>query len=71
MLQPHQKLDTAGAALYLGTVKPKTLEKWRVIGGGPAYIKTGRAVVYQVSDLDAWLEARKFASTSEYPGEAA
>lgn len=71
MPQPHDKLNTEQAAAYLGTVRPNTLEKWRVIGGGPAYLKVGRSVAYRVADLDAWLDARRFGSTSEYQGVAA
>lgn len=67
---PTDKLDTEAAARYCGCGK-STLEKLRLTGKGPVYLKPSRAVVYQVSDLDAWLKARKFSSTSEYQGEAA
>lgn len=68
--EPHTKLETAEAAVYVGSTK-KTLEKYRVVGGGPRFMKLGRKVVYQVSDLDAWSDARRFGSTSEYQGVAA
>jgi hypothetical protein len=38
--------------------KPKTLAKDVVYGTGPRYRKNGRAVVYDVADLDAFVEAR-------------
>lgn len=60
---PHTKLETEPAAEYVGS-KKKTLEKLRVVGGGPAYIKHGRRVVYQVSDLDAWIDQHRRTSTS-------
>ena len=47
-------LTTADAAQYLG-LAPATLNKWRVHGTGPTFIKLGRAVRYRHSDLDAYL----------------
>lgn len=64
-LAPHTKLVTEDAAAYVGSAR-KTLEKYRVVGGGPPFIKNGRKVVYQVSDLDRWIDARRRNSTSEY-----
>jgi predicted DNA-binding transcriptional regulator AlpA len=66
MPHPVQRvLRTALAAHYLG-LRPTSLEKLRLTGGGPRYIKLGvRAVGYDLADLDRWLEARKVASTSE------
>jgi hypothetical protein len=61
---PNDKLDTEGAATYCGVGK-STLEKLRLTGGGPAYLKPTRSVVYQVSDLDAWLDRSRRQSTSE------
>ncbi len=45
-----------------------TLEKMRVRGDGPSYLRlTPRRVVYAVDSLDAWARGRAFNSTSEYP----
>ena len=68
-VDPEQKYDQSGAATYLGA-NPRTLEGWRVRGGGPRFIKVGRRVVYRRRDLDEWLAARERASTSDR-GEAA
>lgn len=62
--RPTDKLDTEGAATYCGVGK-STLEKLRLTGGGPAYLKPTRSVVYQVSDLDAWLDRSRRSSTSQ------
>jgi predicted DNA-binding transcriptional regulator AlpA len=62
-------LATAEAAAYCGSSK-STLEKLRVYGGGPAFIKMGSRVVYDVADLDAWLAARRRLSTSDSGGNA-
>ncbi len=42
-----------------------TLQKLRVTGGGPPYVKLGRAVRYRESDLRDWVEARLTRSTSD------
>ncbi len=57
-------LRTPGAAAYCGCSKSK-LEKARVSGDGPVYIKIGRAVVYDVADLDEWLASNRRTSTSD------
>ncbi len=31
-------------------------------GGGPDYLKVGRAVLYDIRDLDRWLESKKVSS---------
>jgi hypothetical protein len=52
----NHPLDNDAAAKYLG-VKPQTLNNWRHLGRGPAYIKSspgprGR-VSYLIEDLEA------------------
>jgi hypothetical protein len=54
------------AAIFLG-LSPRTLEKLRVIGGGPRFRKFGRKVLYAVEDLETWANARCFEVTSD-PG---
>jgi hypothetical protein len=45
-----------------------TLEKLRLTGGGPPFIRIGaRAVGYALDDLDAYIEAGRRNSTSD-PG---
>jgi predicted DNA-binding transcriptional regulator AlpA len=60
----HWRLRTRAAAAYLG-YSESTLEKKRVTGEGPPFIRLGRAVVYDTRDLDAWLGARRATSTSD------
>lgn len=57
------KVRTGGAADYSGLAE-STLEKLRVTGGGPRYIRVGRVVVYDLDDLDAWFDCHKRRSTS-------
>ena len=60
-----RRLRTADAAAYCGSTK-STFEKYRLTGEGPVYSKIGRVVVYDPTDLDAWLDSKKHKSTSEY-----
>lgn len=57
-------LTTKEAADYCRLGKP-TLERFRVTGAGPRFVKLGGAVRYRRCDLDAWLASRVVASTSE------
>jgi predicted DNA-binding transcriptional regulator AlpA len=56
---------------YVLRCSERTLERLRLSGLGPRYIKTTRRVLYRESDLDAWLTARLVRSTSEQAGEVA
>lgn len=53
------------AAEYLG-MSVSTLNKWRCHGGGPLFMKLGRAVRYRREDLDAFIAERMSSSTSAY-----
>jgi predicted DNA-binding transcriptional regulator AlpA len=58
-------LRTPAAAEYLGLGIP-TLEKKRLVGDGPKFIRLGsRAVGYDLLDLDAWIDLQKRTSTSD------
>jgi hypothetical protein len=54
--------DEAAAFLRLS---PRTLEKQRVIGGGPRFRKFGRRVLYAIADLETWADSRAFEMTSD------
>ena len=60
--QPARYLTNDEAAAFL-RLSPRTLEKQRVIGGGPRFRKFGRRVMYAVADLEAWADARSFEAT--------
>ena len=58
-------LRTPDAARYLG-LTASTLEKMRVLGNGPRFIRIGaRAVGYAISDLDTFIDGRRRTSTSD------
>jgi Helix-turn-helix domain len=65
----HAKLTTPQAAAFVG-LGVSSLEKLRVVGGGPAFLKIGRRVVYDALDLERWVAKHRRSSTSEIrPGE--
>jgi hypothetical protein len=57
-------VDQKGAASQLG-VSPRTLEKWRLLGNGPAFFKLGSRVVYDTAELDLYMAARRRTSTAK------
>ena len=59
-------LDASQTAQRLG-LSISTLAKMRLYGNGPTYSKLGRRVVYRPEDLESWIMANRFQSTSEYP----
>jgi hypothetical protein len=61
-----RKIPVAEAAAFLGVSK-SWLDKHRVHGGGPAYLKIGRRVVYDLRDLEEFAAGRRFRNTSD-PG---
>lgn len=58
----NRNMRVKEAAEYVGLSK-STLDKLRHFGGGPAYYKLGRAVVYSADALDQWLSARQCTDT--------
>ncbi len=59
-------LTTDEAAAFL-RLSPRTLEKQRVLGGGPRFRKFGARVVYAAVDLRARADSNTFGMTSD-PG---
>jgi predicted DNA-binding transcriptional regulator AlpA len=62
-----QPLLTTRAASALLCLDQRTLERFRVAGTGPRFVKMGKSIRYRPSDLDAWLATRTVGSTSEQP----
>jgi excisionase family DNA binding protein len=61
-MQPLLTQDEAADLLKLSV---RTLERMRVAGNGPPFIKLNRSVRYDASRLQAWLGGRVVRSTSE------
>ena len=49
---------------YLG-MSASTLNRMRTEGRGPRYTKRGRRVIYDIADLEEWMEEGKRRSTAE------
>ena len=64
MTQGSIYLSTREAAAYLG-LSTRTLDRFRVSGDGPVFLKFGGRVRYLRDDLDAWAMTRRRASTSD------
>ena len=43
----------------------RTLERYRVSGFGPRFVKAGRRVLYRPADIEAWTDQRTFSNTAE------
>ncbi len=60
--------DEQSAAAYIGgsssPISTRTMQRWRVEGVGPTYVKLGRLVRYRISDLDKFIDERTCTSTS-------
>jgi excisionase family DNA binding protein len=47
------------------TVKKSTMEAWRCRGGGPPFVRYGRAIRYRDEDLDRFIESHLRRNTSD------
>ena len=47
-----------------------TLSQWRHRGEGPPYVKLGARVLYQGSELNAWLDERVVRPVNSRTGES-
>lgn len=59
-------LDELQAAKLLN-LSTRTLQAWRVIGAGPAFVRAGRAIRYRHSDLLSWVKANTVMPTRLTP----
>jgi excisionase family DNA binding protein len=64
IMQSNQFLNRKQAAEFLN-LKKCTLEAWAIRGGGPDFVKFGRAVRYRVSSLEAYIEKQTRQNTIE------
>lgn len=58
------KHDVKSAARYIG-MSVDFLNRHRITGAGPAFLKLGGRIFYIEADLDAWLMSKRRSSTSE------
>ena len=64
LYDPDALLGESETAQLL-SVSTRTLQAWRLRGGGPVFVRCGRAVRYRRRDLTAWMDANAVSSTSE------
>jgi excisionase family DNA binding protein len=60
-----QALLTQREAARVLRVSERTLERLRVSGDGPRYVKAGRSVRFTEADLQTWIESHTRHNTSE------
>jgi hypothetical protein len=46
-------------------LSPRTLERWRWLKQGPAFLKIGGRVVYRLEDIEAYERAQRSSSPKE------
>lgn len=61
-----RRLTEVEAAARLA-LSPRTLQRWRVMGGGPPFLKLGASVRYDAEALEQWAAAQTRGSTAD-PG---
>ena len=66
-IEAQDIMRECAAADYL-QVSKRTLQAWRVKGGGPCFLKLGRAVRYERKALDAYVAARRYKNTAATSG---
>lgn len=58
-------LLTEGQTGELINVPVRTLQTWRLRGGGPPFVKLGRSIRYRRWNLIRWIEEHTMNSTSQ------
>ena len=46
-------------------LSPRTLERWRWLGHGPAFLRLGRRIAYRLTDIEAFEAAQRRAPSEE------
>ena len=62
--RPDDLLNTPEAGRVL-RLSPRTLERFRVTGEGPIFLRLGGRVFYHRHDLESWMDQRRRRSTSD------
>ena len=62
----RKKLLTEAQVADLLAIKQRTLARWRQLGIGPVYTKTGGSIRYDPRDIDAYLDKMRRAGTGAH-----
>lgn len=54
-----EKLAKSVSRLYGIEITTKTLANWRSAGKGPAFIKVGRGVTYNLNEVNRWFQTQR------------
>ena len=60
-----QPLLTQRQASEMLALSERTLERFRISGIGPKFVRMGKSIRYRLSDVEAWIASRTVGSTSE------
>jgi excisionase family DNA binding protein len=60
-----QRLLTQAEAAEILCLSERTLERLRVSGTGPKFVRMGKSVRYRIEDVEAFVADRVVGSTSE------
>lgn len=63
-LRGRRYVDTKSAAHHV-SLHPDTLRRYRREGGGPPYSRVGRAVRYDIEELERWMAERTVSHMAE------
>ena len=61
-------LNVTEAARFL-RLSDTTLNNWRLVGGGPEFVRLGRRIFYRLDVLEGFLRKQSVPHTSAYPPE--
>lgn len=62
-----ERLFTVRDAASLMGLSPSTLNKWRLTGDGPHFVRLGSRVFYRRDELNKFISGKTFPDTSAYP----
>jgi hypothetical protein len=65
-----QTLLTQREAASVLRLSERTLERMRVAGNGPRFVRCNRTIRYRLQDIETFVEVRTVGSTSEALGAA-
>jgi predicted DNA-binding transcriptional regulator AlpA len=59
-----KRLSEKDAAEFLG-IKVQTLQNWRQARTAPPYYKVGGKIIYDLREVEQWMEARRVPTASD------
>lgn len=65
MTTPQRRLITTAEVHARTGIPVETLRYWRWAGRGPKSFRLGRRVVYDLDDLDSWLDEQRAAGAAQ------